>query len=190
VEHPPVHVARELDGALRFWALPPAPGPILEFGSGTGRLTKPLLDRGYMVTAIEPDARAQAALYELAHAYPGQLTIQATPPVEAEPSFAAALGVDVLHHAPPRDILSCAVTQLRPGGVVAFDEPDGAHIGWWTYVTLTGRLSNELGLAHASRRSLARALTAAGCTAVRSMRWAPGIRGSLGPRWFYAAIRP
>jgi SAM-dependent methyltransferase len=57
VESPPDRVMREIDAALEFWRLPPPPGPILELGCGTGRLTKPLLQRGYVVNAVEPDSR-------------------------------------------------------------------------------------------------------------------------------------
>jgi SAM-dependent methyltransferase len=168
VQQPPEHVSRELAAALKFWRIADPPGPVLEFGSGTGRLTKPLLDRGYRVTAIEPDGRAQEALSTLVSSSPGRLTVVGdTSQLAPTERFAAVVGADVLHHAPPDAILLAARQFVQPGGVIAFDEPDGAHPGWWIFVTLTG----------------------AGCTQVRTMRWSPGMRGLLGPRWFYSAVR-
>ncbi len=40
------------DDDIRFY-LEHAEGPILEIGSGTGRLTRPLIENGHIVTAVE-----------------------------------------------------------------------------------------------------------------------------------------
>jgi len=186
VNNPPRHVVREIEAALGFWQLPPPPATVLEMGSGTGRLTKPLLERGYRVLACDPDARAQQGLRDLQAG--DRLEVFGS--VEAVPTgepIAAVVGVDILHHARPEDILALARTRLPPGGVAGFDEPDGAHAGWWAFVTLTGRLTNELGLARATKTKLMRRLDEAGFAEPRAMRWAPSWRGKLGPRWFYAA---
>jgi len=48
---------------------------VLEIGPGPGGLTRPLLETGAKVVAVEKDSRAVAALAELAAAFPGQLDI-------------------------------------------------------------------------------------------------------------------
>jgi 16S rRNA (adenine1518-N6/adenine1519-N6)-dimethyltransferase len=48
---------------------------VLEVGPGPGGLTRALLRRGAIVTAIEMDRRCMPALAELAEAFPGQLTV-------------------------------------------------------------------------------------------------------------------
>jgi SAM-dependent methyltransferase len=189
VESPPGRVMREIDAALEFWRLPPPPGPILELGCGTGRLTKPLLQRGYVVNAVEPDSRTSIALTALQRSFPGQLRY--APDLGALASagdHAAVVGVDVLHHTRPLELLALARPCVRGAGVFAFDEPDGAHPGWWVFVTLTGRLPNELGLAHTTRRRLERSFQEAGLSSLRMMQWTPGWRGRLSPRWFCSAI--
>lgn len=190
VLRPPLHVVRELGAAMGFWGLPPPPGPIVELGAGTGRLTKPLLDRGYQMRAVEPDRQAQRALAMLAEMFPGQLqVVEDVRDLDLPELVQAVVGADVLHHAPLSATLRQAVGLVAPGGILAFDEPDGAHPGWWAYVALTGRVSNEIGLAHATRTRITRALGEAGCVDIQWRRWAPPVRGLLGPRWFYLARR-
>jgi len=191
VESPPARVTREIDAAFAFWRLPPPPGPILEFGCGTGRLTRPLLQRGYVVNAVEPDPRSHVALATLERSFPGRLRYAADlGTLEVAEPHAAAVGVDVLHHTRPLALLQLARSCVRTSGVLAFDEPDGAHPAWWMFVTLTGRLPNEFGLARTTRRKLEQRFREAGLSGLRMMRWTPGWRGRLSPRWFCSAINP
>lgn len=62
------------DAAMDYLALrlgPPAETTVADVGSGTGISTKPLLDRGYCVIAVEPNANMRAAAENRFHAHPG-----------------------------------------------------------------------------------------------------------------------
>lgn len=190
VESPPQRVVREIDAAIEFWRLPPPPGPIVEFGSGTGRLTRPLLQRGYVVNAIEPDSRTHDALEMLRRRFPDQLRYAADArdlPLAGDQ--AAAVGVDVLHHTEPVGLLRLAHGVVKDSGVIGFDEPDGGHLGWWIFVALTGRISNETGLVNVTAARLAKSFAEAGLSGLSLRRWAPGLRGRLSPRWFCSASK-
>ena len=190
VESPPPRVVHEINAAIEFWRLPPPPGPIVEFGSGTGRLTTFLLQRGYLINAVEPDARAYPALATLQQRFPGQLRYAADlQALRLNEEQAAGVGVDVLHHTPPLDLLRLARSVVRTSGVLGFDEPDGAHPAWWVFVTLTGRLPNETGLTQTTGAKLERSFAEAGLSRLRMLRWTPGCRGRLSPRWFCSATK-
>jgi 16S rRNA (adenine1518-N6/adenine1519-N6)-dimethyltransferase len=49
--------------------------PVFEVGPGPGGLTRALIDRGAVVTAVERDRRCLPALAELSSAHPGQLNV-------------------------------------------------------------------------------------------------------------------
>jgi 16S rRNA (adenine1518-N6/adenine1519-N6)-dimethyltransferase len=72
---------------------------VLEIGPGPGGLTRPLLETGARVIAVEKDSRAVAALAELAAVFPGRLQI-----IEADALTISE--TDLLNGAQPAQIVA------------------------------------------------------------------------------------
>src|SRR5919106_1731365 len=80
------HRTPELRRFLEAW-LPPPPARVLEVGCGDGALTRELLDRGYAMTAIDPEPPD------------GEPFVRSTlEDFEAQEPFDAAVAIRSLHH--------------------------------------------------------------------------------------------
>ncbi|HEY8536000.1 MAG TPA: class I SAM-dependent methyltransferase [Vicinamibacterales bacterium] len=150
---------------------------VLEIGSGLGRFTHLLDEHGFRVvgTDISP-----GQIEALKRRFPHIETIVGAAdelPIPASP-FDAVVGFFMLHHLPdlPAAFRRCA-DLLRPGGVVAFCEPNAWYLPFYLQVLLTPRMrwSVERGIRNMRRGVLEPALTAAGFRDVsfRYYGWLP-----------------
>ncbi len=106
-----------------------APGAtLLEIGAGRGRYTEMLLDRGFEVIAIEPDAALAAALRRR---FDGSDRIRVVEAVLCDEAisecgrFAAMVGFHVLHHFDPATLACLERTLVARTGIgAAFLEPN------------------------------------------------------------------
>ncbi len=96
------------------------PGPLLDVGSGTGLLTRPLLEAGYAVTGVEPNkAMRDAGARHLADC-PGFTSLDGTAeqmPVN-DRSAGAILAAQAFHWFKPAAARAEFARVLRPGGWV------------------------------------------------------------------------
>jgi 2-polyprenyl-3-methyl-5-hydroxy-6-metoxy-1,4-benzoquinol methylase len=114
---------RDLAGEARFLDALVAPGSrILDAGSGTGRLSKALHDRGHIVVGVDVDpALVEAARID----HPGPryvLADLATFALDEAPFDAALLAGNVLVFVAPGteiEVLRHVAAHLKPGGVIA-----------------------------------------------------------------------
>lgn len=104
-------------------ALPDAQPLAVEIGPGTGQATRPLLERGAAVTAVEPGRRLAAFLSRnLAPAYPGQLDVTNAPFEEADlpdAHYDAVVAATSFHWLDQSVRLESCHNALRPGGALA-----------------------------------------------------------------------
>ena len=97
------------------WLAPPAPARVADVGAGTGRLTSPLLARGLIVEAVEPDPRMRAVLARTnpaARCHEGDSTAIPT----EDGSLDAVLVADAWHWFEPGPTMAEVRRVLRPGG--------------------------------------------------------------------------
>jgi ubiquinone/menaquinone biosynthesis C-methylase UbiE len=108
---------------------------LLELGIGTGRISRPLMERGLRVTGIDIAPRMMAQLLAQltsAHIPPDLLLADATRMPFRDDSFPAMLFVHVLHLIPGwRDAIAEILRVLAPGGVIlsSWDQTKGANWG-------------------------------------------------------------
>ncbi len=124
------------------WALEPAPGGrVLDLGAGTGKLTGTLVDLGYDVIAVEPDA---AMLAELRASTPHATAIEGG--AEAIPlsdgSVDAVVAGNAMHWFDMRAAAAELARVLTPNGVVAglWNLMDD-QFGWVAELAVVGGLA-------------------------------------------------
>jgi SAM-dependent methyltransferase len=135
VVRPPLHTVLELERVLEALKDVPHDGPIIDFGSGTGRMSIALARAGYSVLAVDVSERSLALLSEIAR----ELDLSAIQTASALPSedrFPAVVGADILHHVDLNEYLPRIHTSLRRGGKAIFSEPGALNPAWYVYLPL------------------------------------------------------
>ena len=138
------YVLRHLRHTLRAVGLEKASkGRVLEIGCGMGRFTRLLVEQGFDVTAVDlsPDLLEQLGR-ETAGDGDGQLRTICCDAAEmhrhVDGPFDAVLGFFFLHHLDNlRPTLQSVLDILRPGGWVAFCEPNAFHLPFYLQILLT-----------------------------------------------------
>jgi ubiquinone/menaquinone biosynthesis C-methylase UbiE len=117
----PEHISARLTDALERELAAAGAARLLEIGVGTGRISRPLMERGVRVTGVDIAPRMLAKLREQlgpGHASPDLLLADATALPFATASYRAALTVHVLHLV---SSWQAALAEIRrviaPGGV-------------------------------------------------------------------------
>ena len=103
-------------------------GSIVDFGAGTGRLTLPLLDRGYQVTAVEPCQEMADVLRQKGHGRSLDLFIAKMADFQPATTYDMALCVFtviayILNPDELKQSLMSTYKSLRPGGVLILEVP-------------------------------------------------------------------
>ncbi len=175
------YVRRHLDRVLS--ALDDRVTTVVEVGAGMGRFSLPLAARGYDVTAVDlsPDLVARLERYreEAAAGSGGGLRAiegDATelPHLLDGARFDAVVGFFFLHHLPDvAPMARAAAGVLRPGGRVAFCEPNAFHPGFYLQIALTPGMTwkGDRGIARMRPAVLRSAFEAAGFRDVRIERY-------------------
>jgi SAM-dependent methyltransferase len=190
------YVRRQVDRVAREVGL--APGErVLEVGCGMGRHTFELAARGLRVEGLD----LSPFLLERFRGFAGsrwqiplhQADVLDTPP-ELHGAFDAVVGFFTLHHL--HDLPACLRAMaglLRPGGRLAFVEPNPNHPGYYLQVLLTPGMSwgAERGLLGLRPARVERHLREAGFGGARTLRFgffppavanlpgAPGLEAAL-----------
>jgi SAM-dependent methyltransferase len=121
----PGYPLEAIETLLALGAVPPG-GDVLEIGPGTGKLTVPLAERGYRITAIEPGARMADLLARRVRRWPSVRIVRSTfedAPVEPG-SFDLVVAATAFHWVDPGLRYGLAAGALRPGGALALIRND------------------------------------------------------------------
>jgi SAM-dependent methyltransferase len=114
---------------------------VLEVGAGMGRFTRMLDEGGFRVVASD---LSEGQIAKLRRDFPHVEAIVADAaglPVPAEP-YDAVVGFFTLHHMPDlRAAFARFARVVRPGGVVAFCEPNAFYLPFYLQILLTPRMS-------------------------------------------------
>lgn len=155
-----------------------APGDrVLEVGCGLGRYTLLLAERGVAVEGLDLSRRLLdqfEAQNAGAHSIPlhGHDIVEC--PESMDGSFDAVVGFFVLHHV--HDVESClraAARLVRPGGRVAFLEPNPANPLYYVQIALTPEMSwkGERGMLRMTPAHMYPAMAEAGLNELRFRRF-------------------
>jgi SAM-dependent methyltransferase len=161
------YLRRHVEALARYASL--APGErVLEVGCGMGRYTFLLADQGLAVEGLD----LSPVLLERLRSYAGgryDIPLHAADVADAPPAlerrFDAVVGLFTLHHL--HDLTRCFEGMerlLRPGGRVAFLEPNPLNPLYYVQIAVTPGMtwSGDGGIIHMRARSVAAAMRSAG----------------------------
>ena len=122
----------------------PPPSIIMDFGSGSGRITFPLLQRGYIVHAIDVSQKSLNQLKKVAARFSSHLKTFTKIPRE---KYDVIVGSDILHHVDLNITLPVLKKSLASGGKIVFSEPGGGNLFWYLYLPIFHKWDIEKGVA-------------------------------------------
>lgn len=137
---------------------------VLEIGAGMGRFTRMFADAGYDIVASDISAGqidALKARFPRVDAFVADAAMLPDP----DRPYDAVVGFFALHHLPDlRAAFACFARVLKPGGRVAFCEPNAFYVPFYLQVLLTPRMrwSVEKGICNMRPAIMTPALNAAG----------------------------
>lgn len=158
------YTQRQVQAVVDATGLTPSDA-VLDVGCGPGKYTVALARRGLDVSGMDLTPALIEALHAFDPSIPAVVGDLVTPPAEWLGRFDVVVGFFVLHHIEDlAGALRGVRALLRPGGRVAFLEPNPAFVGYYLQILLTPGMSwaGDRGIVRMRRRVLAEAATAAG----------------------------
>jgi len=144
IEHPPFHVKAEVRRFLAVLKKNKVRGGLVDFGSGSGRLTIPLLRAGYPLLAVDLSQKSLTNLQNLAHKL-NLKNLKTTKRLPRTP-VSAIVGTDILHHLNIQDNLPLFWRSLKKKGFIYFSEPNYLNLSWHIYLRLASSWKVEAGI--------------------------------------------
>jgi 2-polyprenyl-3-methyl-5-hydroxy-6-metoxy-1,4-benzoquinol methylase len=136
--NPPPHIQEEIRLILEsIRQNAPEASEIIDFGSGTGRLSIPLLQNGYKVHAIDISQNSLQRLHELASEVGRGDALSSANQLPTVGSYALIVGTDVLHHVDIPAAVKQFSANLSPNGACIFSEPNVLNLSWSVFITLS-----------------------------------------------------
>jgi SAM-dependent methyltransferase len=168
------YVRRQVEEMIAFAGLRPG-DRVLEVGCGMGRYTMPLLRSGLNVEGLDlsPFLLEQLRIHAPLDLKVYNADIMA-PPAELEGKFDAVVGFFTLHHLHDMEhCFSAMATLVRPGGTVAFLEPNAFNPLYYVQVTVTPGMTweGDRGIVRMRRKPVFRAMQRAGLESLRVHRF-------------------
>ncbi|HBC72344.1 MAG: Methyltransferase type 11 [Candidatus Amesbacteria bacterium GW2011_GWB1_47_19] len=108
---------------------------IIDFGCGSGRVALYFLALGFDVIGVDvsPVSLADLKTFYFRHRQPGWGKLALMSRLPASPVADAVVGADILHHVDIRLLLPRVFSALRPGGTIAFSEPNAFYPLWYAH---------------------------------------------------------
>lgn len=133
--NPPQHAKDEIDMILGL-IRKDKKNKMVDFGSGGGRLTVPLLQNGHVTQAIDIDSRSREQLLSTAIKIGKNKNLQIRKTFPANGKYNYILGTDILHHIETSRYFKLFYNQLKKGGKIVFSEPNILNISWPIFISL------------------------------------------------------
>ena len=143
--NPPLHVRDEIDIIFRYLTKDKKKR-IVDFGSGGGRLTIPLLQSEYKITAIDIDKKSQEQLLKTAINIGKNKNLLINQIFLKDKKYDYILGTDILHHIDINKYFKLFNNHLKKGGKIIFSEPNSWNVNWWIFIFLFLDWKQEKGI--------------------------------------------
>lgn len=157
---PPPHVQDELNQIITLIKKNSNKRKVVDFGSGTGRLTIPLLKNGFTITSVDISNKSLLNLYHNASKIKKQkkLITKTTLPENSK----IICGTDILHHVNLKNYFPLFHQSLTKDGFMIFSEPNILNIGWSLFISLFLDWKIEKGIVQINYFNLVKRLKSAG----------------------------
>lgn len=159
---PPYHTVLETTQIIAWLKHKITGRAVIDFGCGSGRLTIPLLQQNFRVTAIDISRNSLNRLRQTAEALGLARRLKTRRSLNNNQKAYAVVGADILHHINQEYYLKRLHRVLRPNGVVAFSEPNYWHVFWHVYLRFFSNWQVEAGIKQCTYFKLQQALQQAG----------------------------
>jgi len=164
--NPPLHARDEIDLILKHLTKDKK-RKIVDFGSGGGRLTIPLLQNGYKVTAIDIDKKSRERLLKTAIKIGKNKNLQISKVFPKARKYNYILGTDILHHVDIDKYFKLINNHLKKDGRIIFSEPNILNISWSLFISLFLNWKVEKGIIQINYFNLIKQLKSAGFTKIK-----------------------
>jgi len=163
--NPPTHVQDEVNQIIKIIKEFTKSRRLVDFGSGNGRLTIPLLNEDFFVTSVDVSKRSLLNLYDNAGKIKKQrkLMIKTVLPEKSK----VICGTDILHHVNLKDYFPLFHQSLEKNGLLIFSEPNVLNISWLIFISLFLDWKIEKGIAQINYFNLIKQLKLAGFKEVK-----------------------
>lgn len=159
--NPPLHVSDEINLIFRHLTKNKKK-KIVDFGSGGGRLTIPLLKNEYNILAIEINKESREQLLKTAIKIRKNKNLQINEAFSKGGKYDYILGTDILHHVDIDKYFKLFNDHLKKGGKIIFSEPNILNIGWSLFISLFLNWKIEKGIVQINYFNLIKQLKSAG----------------------------
>lgn len=155
INNPPVHVATEIESLIKKIG---KERMVTDFGSGTGRLTIPLLKKGYIVAAVDVSRKSLSKLKNITTKY----RLKGLTCKTGIRKSKIITGCDVLHHVDISKFFDIFYRNLDKGGKIVFSEPNAGNIFWYLLIWTRLDWGEEKGIIKVNFWNIKRQLKVAG----------------------------
>ena len=167
------YIRRHVAEMMSFASITPA-DRVLEVGCGMGRYTIPLANAGVRVEGLDLSPFLLARLHEAAPQVALHEADIWNPPPALERAFDAAIGFFTLHHLHDLELCFASMAKLvKPGGRIAFLEPNAFNPLYYVQVTITPGMTwqGDRGIVDMRKGRVFRAMRSAGLKDLRVHRF-------------------
>ncbi len=151
--NPPFHTKNEISIIIERLKRAGIEKNISDFGSGSGRVTIPLLKQNFSVLAVDISTKSLENLKKIAKSL-SLKGLETTHNLPKGKKFKAIVGADILHHISIDTYLPMFYESLEEGGRVIFSEPGAFNISWYIYLPLVADWEVERGVMRCSYHRL------------------------------------
>lgn len=159
--NPPLHAKKEINLILSF-IKKGKKKELVDFGSGGGRLTIPLLQNNYKVTAIDIDKKSRDQLLKTAVKIRKNKNLQINVTFPKDRKYDYILGTDILHHIKINKYFKLFNDCLNNEGEIIFSEPNILNVSWILFISLFLDWKIEKGIIQMNYYNLLKQLRLAG----------------------------
>jgi len=166
LEFPPLHVKTEINNIVQILKKHSLSN-IVDFGSGNGRLSIPLLQMGYSVFAVDISQQSLIDLKINAKRLKCDKKLQTFFKFPINKQVEVVAGTDILHHVDLTKTLINIHRTLIKKGVIVFSEPNFLNPAWVIFITLFLKWSIEWRIMNCNYFSLIFELKKSGFTKIQ-----------------------
>lgn len=163
--NPPLHVQDELNEIIKLIRKYEDSSDVVDFGSGNGRLTVPLLRNDFSVTAVDVSKKSLENLRKNARQVNKEKKLKTILTLPKKSKIIC--GTDILHHINIKDYFPLFYQSFKKGGAIIFSEPNIFNLSWIIFISLFLDWKVEKGIIQINYFNLIKQLKSAGFSQVK-----------------------